>query len=69
MLIRIGISSPFQVFTIHFFSENDGEMMESDYIIRRIKEIWDSFSVSVLLTKYGSNYIGLLRTEESSFAH
>lgn len=60
-IIDYGISPPFQVFSIYFFKDNE----ESDDRIKNIKEVWDSFQVSVLLTKYGSNYIGLLHAKEN----
>lgn len=60
---KYGLERPYKVFTIHFFSDKGGMSIERDYILGKLNEIFNAHQVPVLVTKYGSNYVGLFHAE------
>ncbi len=56
---KYGIQAPYRIFVIHFFTDK-AESLEREYIVSKLNEICGQYKIPVLLTKYGSNYVGLL---------
>lgn len=58
-----GISPPYQIFALHFFTDQDEMVQEREYIVRKIMEICGTYHICVLLTKYSGNFVGLLHAD------